>query len=551
MKRWELLIYCLVFTGIGIAGGWYAAHQSQAPSDGEPQDAHSAAAPVLSATTLKNLGVETAKAEITSFVRHRSLPSMIEPLPLSDRPVTAPFGGVVRSISVEPSQPVEAGQPLLTFVRDPIPRPKLKRTASLLQPSHEVLHGSVFALRTAQKEAKIFRSELERLKPFTVPSEPGSPPVLPRQRTIDLQNQLLRAESTFEQARLELEKHGLSEVEIDELLAGKTLPTLGEHHWKRALEANGLWPGSAETLFRSLPEDSRQEAWVIATIGELTIAGLNTTELRDWLATTPSAGASFLELGALLQEGYTVPSLRDLFQRGVFAPLVEVRAPDGLGQADVHSIHTRIGVHVASGTPLLTLVSRDRMRLRVPAIGAETELLLSALERGDIARARPLVSGSGPDLDDLRLDRVVGLDQEDHGTSGFQDGGVGFVEVTNTVRASIRSTQGQPLRTWNLRNGLKYRFEIPIDRFDQVYVLPSDAVVTEGAAQRVLIQDGSSYRAVEVEVRLRNDRFAVISAGGTTELFPGDTVVTRGAFAVHQAIANRSGSIDPHHGHSH
>lgn len=551
MKRWDLLVFCLLFTAIGAGGGWYAARQGQAMDahdEADPTAGNDAGGPAgLSPATLKNLGVETTKANPTSFVKHRSLPSVIERLPLSERPITAPLGGVLRSIDVEPNQKVAAGEVLLTLVRDPIPRPTLNLTASLLHPSHEVLHGSVFSLRTAQKEATILRSELERLAPYTVPRTEGAPPVLPRQRTIDLQNQLLRAESSFDQARLELEKHGLAKQEIDELLAGNSLPALGESHWRRALEANGLWPAAAEALFQALPANSRQAPWVIATVGEVTATGLTSSALIDWLRREPEAGSSFLEIGALLQQGFSVPSLVDLFTRGAFDSVVSVRVPSSLTDTDVLAIGARIGTHVDPGEVLLTLVDRRRMRFRIPAIGEETGLLLAALKNSDPARGRPLVAGAGPDLERILLSAVTGnMSDQDQ-----RDGGVGFAEVPNNPLSTSQSSNGKPLRTWELREGLKYRFEIPVAQFDDVYVFPSEAIVSEGSAQIVLMKDGKTFRAVEVELAYRGHDVAVIPARGLSELYPGDTVVTQGAFALRQAIADRAGSVDPHAGHSH
>ncbi len=91
---------------------------------------------------------------------------------------------------------------------------------------------------------------------------------------------------------------------------------------------------------------------------------------------------------------------------------------------------------------------------------------------------------------------------------------------------------------------------IPMETFEGVFVLPADAVTDEGPDKVVFIQDGDSFKPAKVVIRYQDDEVVVLDSG-QSELFPGDSVVVRGAFALGFALKAGSGSIDPHAGHQH
>ena len=92
---------------------------------------------------------------------------------------------------------------------------------------------------------------------------------------------------------------------------------------------------------------------------------------------------------------------------------------------------------------------------------------------------------------------------------------------------------------------------IPSTTIENVVVLPSAAIATEGPHKVVFIQNGDAFRSVEVEIAYQDEEVAAIPLGGTTELFPGDPVVTGGAFALSIALKSGSSEADAHAGHQH
>jgi len=289
------VLFCVVFTTIGLVGGWTAARQSARHAEPETTKTNDSSAPrELPPETLRNLGVELGEAKLGPFVQYRSIPAVIAATPFNEQPVVAPIGGRVREVLVEPGMLVRAGELLLTLVREPIPRPTLDLTDEILKPARESVHSTVVELRKSLEETRIIQSELDRVAKFTGKVGGEELPILPRQTAIDLRNQLRRTQRALEQSRLELEKHGFTRTQIDSIAAGQPLPDLGTDTWKRALERNGMWSESAQRLHDTVHEQLQSEHWTIATIGELAAAGLIKDELVDWLKSVPAGCDHFL-----------------------------------------------------------------------------------------------------------------------------------------------------------------------------------------------------------------------------------------------------------------
>jgi multidrug efflux pump subunit AcrA (membrane-fusion protein) len=464
--------------------------------------------------------------------------------PFTEQPVYAPIGGRVLDVRAEPGLVVAAGTTVATLVRDPIPRPSLTLTGEILRPATEEIHRSVVELRKSREEVRIARTELERVQKFTAKVAGQEYPILPKQRAIDLQYQLSRAQKAYERAELELKKHGFTDQQIKQVAAGGSIPRLSEASWKRALERNGLWPRSAEELWGSLPPGVRNLPWAIATVGELAASGLATADLTGWLQTDPKAGERFLELGALLQRGYSLSDLQRLHGQNALGAIVEVAAPGVLEVPDwdVHDIHVKPGARVEAGASLLTLLNPRVMYLKTEPVGGEMADLLGAISEGARCNARPLIAGSGPELLGLTIAFITGDDR-----SGAS---VAYADVKNKPLAANGSGTNKR-RSWTLRSGLRYMLRIPVEKRDKVYVLPSGAVTDDGPHKVVFIQDGDSFRLVEVEIAYRDHEVVVIPINAHTKIFPGDPVVQGGAFALGLALQKSDTTVDPHAGHEH
>lgn len=527
------VVLAIACTGLGLVTGMVAT-RSSASGAAAPEDEQGHDHSKLSEATLRNLGVTVAPAAKSRFVTSREVAASVVDGPFAELPQHAPIGGRVAEILVKPGMVVAAGAPLVKLTRDPLPRPRLELTADILVPSRESLHGAVGEVRRAHAEVEIARTELARIEQFAAAAAPGDPPVVPRQRAIDLRNQLLRAQTGLTQAREELEKHGLTEQQVQGVIDGAPLPPVVQAMWLRALQHNGLWPDSAQRLHGALPANLRELPWSIATAGELAGAGLATEELAAWLEGEPAAAEHFLAIGAMLQQGSSLAELRRLYAAGAFAPIVTVVAPAG-EDFDVHDLGVKLGQHVEAGAELVTLRDPRAMYLRVQPLGGEVAVLLEAIARGAQCSAEPLLAGTGPKFDALRIGWLDG----DAGA----DGAYAMVAVANTPLAGDVAHG----RTWQLRPGQRYRLLIPSQALDDVYVLPATALVRQGDKQMVILKDGDDYAPVEVLVVHRDEQVVVLATGEGLEPHPGDQIVQTGAHALSLALQGSDAAAHHHH----
>lgn len=527
----SILLYVLV--AILGAGAGYVLGQAGAPAPAAEDEAdHEDHGPAIPEATLKSLGVTTGKAALANYWESRRIAAVVTEPPLARRPVYALVGGLVTKVHVDVGAPVKAGDALVTIQREPVARPTPTVTAEILSPVNERVHEAAASLRTAMRRLDIAKREIERLKSL----KGGAAAGLNKQRLIDLAYEQERAEQAVENAEHELLHHGLSEAEIAAVAAGNRPPP-GRSLWQRALAANDLWPAAAEAIYEALPEASRKEPWTVAAIGELAASGLVSDALAMLLKTHPQAAERFVTVAGLLLEGTSLPALERLATEGGLAPELVVRAPKaGTFGLDVLDVHVREGAQIAAGASLVTLIDRSTLWMRLEPIGGEIADVKAALSASTPLKASSLIRGAGPQMAGLRLEWLAPKDGET-GT------GVAYAAVRNTVV----SDNGR--RSWELRAGMRYRVEIPLEQMKGRFVLPRGAVAEEGPNRIVFLVNGSTFEPVVVQVEHEGEDVIVIANDGA--ITPGDEIVTNGAFALQMALGQKPGGADAHHGHSH
>ncbi|GEM_PF-4716791 len=222
---------------------------------------------------------------------------------------------------------------------------------------------------------------------------------------------------------------------------------------------------------------------------------------------------------------------------------MEVQAPklEGIPDWDLDSVEVKPGQKIEAGQVLAVLRNPRRLLLRSEPVGGEIAGILGALGRGAEMSASPLVEGAGPFLQGLKLSHITS-DSEGHGE-------VAFLEIANEP-LHVGDNGAGKTRTWKLRPGQRYVLRVPAELMQEVFVLPSSAVTDDGPDKVVFLQDGESFTSAKVVVRYQDDEVAVLDAKHS-EIFPGDSVVQRGAFGLGLALQAGPGAVDPHAGHQH
>lgn len=543
------VLLSVAFTSIGLACGWFASQQtkssgghSEEGGDSEHGEGHSVAKPTLSPQALQNLGIEFKEVEPTSFWMFKAVPAEVTESPLSIQPIYAPIGGRVVEICALPGSVVSAGGLVVKLVRDALPRPALTLTDQILKPANEDFHKAVGELRRAHRGLDLLRTEVERVQRFVETGTQDGLPILPRKNLIDLRYEVARSEMEVQNAEQELRRHGCSDAQVDEMAKGLSAPILGQQVWRQALQQNGLWTQQAEALHSSLPEKLKALPWSIAAVGELAAAGIPLDELTSWLKAEPEAADHFLELAGLLQQGHALAALKAMHLTGGLEQTVMLKAPATAPDWDLLSVDVKPGQKVEAGQVIAMLSNPRQLQLQAEPVGGEVAAVLSSIGENAAIDASPLVAGTGPELKGLKLAYVTSA-PDGHGT-------LAVLRVQNAPNAARNGESKPHGRTWKLRTGLRYTLRVPMERLDDVFVLPTGAVTDDGPDKVVFIQDGDSFRAAKVVVRYQDHQFAVLDAKHS-EVFPGDTVATCGAFGLGLALKAGSGAADPHAGHQH
>ena len=125
-----------------------------------------------------------------------------------------------------------------------------------------------------------------------------------------------------------------------------------------------------------------------------------------------------------------------------------------------------------------------------------------------------------------------------------------YVPLANPLLREVTSPEGNRFVTWQYKPGQRVQLLVPVEKWMKQIVLPVDAVAQHGVETYVFTPNGNSFdrRPVHVEYR---DRFSVVIADDGS-VFPGDSVVLKGAQQMQLALKNQSGGpVDPHAGHNH
>ena len=543
-KSLTLLLILLMFSSCSDnkstvdehAGHDHGDHSGHDHGDHEGHDHGSSNSPV-SDQALKNMNVKVRAAKKTSYTVFNPVPAIMQEAPLNMQPVFAPFGGRVKSIEVTIGEFKKADEVLITIYRDPIKRPELKMVEEILSPASEEFHTAISSLRQNLKDKEVLEGELKRLKTFAGKDDGIS--VVPKKDIIDLQYALEKASRIVESGRKKLELHGLKKKEIAELEEGHIEINL-YRIWKNSLISNNIWNKQADTILNTLSKDIKNNRWTIATIGELLAEDVISDEFINWLKDNPETGKSFLEIGSLLQHGHTLSDIKALFKLGVFNQIVELKAPVNSQGWDVEELHVTIGQKVSSGDKLLTLVDQSKMLLISQPQASEMVDIMKASKAELAIDAISLTEGAGPELKNLKINQIRGLDSGKEEVRLFAENSI---QSTNTINE-------KPFRIWSLRTGQKYILKVPVSVHKDVFTVPVEGLISHGSDKIVFVYANGDFERRKVTILHQDNKTVVL--GPKSEIKVGDKVVISGAYALQLAlVAGTPEAMDPHAGHTH
>lgn len=210
----------------------------------------------------------------------------------------------------------------------------------------------------------------------------------------------------------------------------------------------------------------------------------------------------------------------------------------------VHSLRAHRGRTVSAGDALAILVDFRRLDLRGQAFEQDEQVLQESLANRSPVQA---VFENGirvPTEQPLLIRYIENEVDADSRALHF------FIGLPNErVARSASDRQETTFPVWRFRPGQRLRVRVPIREYKNQFVLPVDAVARDGAEHYVFLQSGKSFLRRAVHVEYMDRESVVVAADGS--IFPGDIVAHAGAYQMLMALKNKSGSADPHAGHSH
>lgn len=113
-----------------------------------------------------------------------------------------------------------------------------------------------------------------------------------------------------------------------------------------------------------------------------------------------------------------------------------------------------------------------------------------------------------------------------------------FVSLRNQSR--MYEKDGNRFLVWRFRPGQRTRIEVPVEKFDNVFAIPSEGVVREGADAYVYRQNGDLFNQIAVHVVFEDRTHIVIANDGS--ISPGTFLAQNAAASLRRILKSQAAS---------
>jgi biotin carboxyl carrier protein len=217
-------------------------------------------------------------------------------------------------------------------------------------------------------------------------------------------------------------------------------------------------------------------------------------------------------------------------------------APSEAPAFEIKELKAQLGEQVTAGQVLCVLANHRLLYIEGRAFKSEAGLLEKAAQGGWPVRAEFTEEAGDwpPAADGLTIRHLANSVDPVSRTFAF------YLRLENQSRAYARD--GQTFLVWRFRPGQRVRLKVPVEQFEDVFVLPAAAVVREGAEAYLFRQNGDLFERKPVHVLMEEREAVVIADDGGVGA--GQFVVRNGAAALNRALKAAAGGHEGHdHGH--
>ncbi len=297
---------------------------------------------------------------------------------------------------------------------------------------------------------------------------------------------------------------------------------------ERLNSVGGSGAVSGSRLIEQRNELQRQQTLILAAKQELLNRGLTPEQIV--LVLNGTFTSSIEVLAPLSRTHETVLD-------GLIKPEIEtagLNAANDIGY-EVHSLGVELGQTVQAGDLLASLANHQSLYVIGHAFKREAGLLEQAAQNKTTLRIE-----FTEDSDELwpAIDQAFQIrhlsNTIDTATRTFDF----FVPILNQSRTYQKD--GMTFLVWRFRPGQRTRIEVPVEKFANVFVLPSEAVVREGPDAYVYRQNGDLFNQIPVHI-VYEDRTHVILANDQS-ITPGTFLAQNSAASLRRVLRAQSAS---------
>lgn len=211
---------------------------------------------------------------------------------------------------------------------------------------------------------------------------------------------------------------------------------------------------------------------------------------------------------------------------------------------EVKEVRVQVGEQVQAGQALCILANHRVLYIEGRAFKQESGLLEKAAQQSWQVKAEFAEESNGwPATEsNLQIRHLANTVDPVSRTFAF------FIPIANQSR--LFGKDGKSYMVWRFRPGQRARLHVPVEQFEDVFVLPASAVVREGAEVYAFRQNGNTFERRPVHLLLEDRDTVLIANDGS--LGTGQFIVRNGAAALNRALKAKAASGGGgHEGHDH
>lgn len=200
---------------------------------------------------------------------------------------------------------------------------------------------------------------------------------------------------------------------------------------------------------------------------------------------------------------------------------------------EVQELKVELGQQVQAGQTLGLLANHHALMIEGRAFRDETPLLERAAREGWLIQVdfqEPPGSDWPEITQSFQIEQLGSTIDPVNRTFSF------LIPLENQSRSLERN--GRTQRLWRFRPGQKVRLHVPVEKLENVFVLPADAVTFDGPEAYTFTQNVNTYVRRPIRVLLR-DRHQVVVANDSA-IVPGSFAVQGGAAQLNRMVKSQS-----------